>query len=156
MTRPASPWGSPDRMNPPSTKALNRWIQDQPRGEYTCAWCGKTGPDHYVQPQHPFYADGRQGVDGKAPGRCTDCITAAHREHRAARKAQLAAAPRCEVPGCNRRGAWTCAGALLCGGHLKKARIQHARLTVPLGILGGLMEYNKTAVLTWAQGELRP
>lgn len=137
-------------MNPPTDRALIAWYRSQPKGDYTCAWCGKIGPDHYVQPQHPFWAEGRQGIDGKAPARCGDCINEAHRQARERRTAQLAAEPRCEIDGCNRRGAWKIAGALLCGAHLKAAQREHARIAAPLGILGGLVDVNRSTVLHWA------
>jgi len=138
-------------VNPPSTKQLNAWYCDQPRtGNATCTYCGKVGPVHYIQPQHPYYADGREGVF-----RCTDCLDKANVEARAKRKAQLAAEPRCEVTGCKRRGNWRSAGALLCGRHMKAARAGHYKATASFGILGALMEYDCTDVLTWASAPAR-
>ena len=139
-------------MNPPSLKALNTWIRQQPDGDYTCACCGKVGPHYYVQPQHPFWADGKTGLDGKAPARCTDCFNEAHRQARTDRKAELAALPRCEVPGCSRRGAWRSRGVLPCGTHLKNAKNGHARAAMNGGILGALtLDFDRTDILRWAQ-----
>jgi len=133
-------------MNPPTTRRLNAWYAAQPRtGDATCTYCGTVGPVAYVQPQHPFYAEGREGVY-----RCTDCLNAANALRQAARRAQLAAAPRCEVPGCRRRGNWRAAGVLLCGRHLKTAQREHTRVAGGFGILGGLMDYDRIDVLRWA------
>ena len=137
-------------MKPPSPKALDKWTREQPDGDYTCAWCGKVGPHHYVQPQHPYWADGKIGQDGKAPARCMDCYNAAVLKSREDRKAVLKSEPRCEVTGCSRRGAWKSGGALLCGGHLKAAKVGHAKAAAGLGILGCLMEYDRNDILAWA------
>ena len=139
-------------MKPPTDKQFLAWYAAQPQGDYTCAWCGKVGPRHYVQPQHPFWAD-KTGVDGRAPACCTDCHGIHAQERKAQRKTQLAAEPRCEVTSCKRRGTWRTSGALLCGQHLKAARAGHHRATASFGILGGLMEYDKLDVLRWAHGK---
>ena len=50
-------------MNRPTEKQLRAWWNTQPKiGAATCTYCGKVGPVHYVQPQHPCYAEGREGV----------------------------------------------------------------------------------------------
>lgn len=67
-------------------------------------------------------------------GECMECHNRGYHERKEARKKELAALPRCEVAGCKRRGTWTCQGALMCGGHLKRARGKVAAT----GILGFL------------------
>lgn len=69
----------------PSSRAISRWYDQQPDGDYTCADCGKVGPKHYVQPQHPFYAEGRKDV-----ARCSDCINQRNADARARNKAARA------------------------------------------------------------------
>jgi len=133
-------------MRAPTNKQLLAWWSMQPQtGDATCTYCGKVGPVAYVQPQHPFYAEGREGAF-----RCTDCYNATVGRSRAQRKAELAAEPRCEVSGCRRRGNWRAAGVLLCGRHLKAAQREHTRVTGGFGILGGLMDYDRSDVLRWA------
>lgn len=46
-----------------------------------------------------------------------------------ARKEQLAAEPRCEVPTCNRRGAKWAMGVLTCTAHFDRAQAAHRRFT---------------------------
>ena len=75
---------------------------------------------------------------------CQACSHAEYDARKAARKAELAAMPRCEVPGCRARGKWT-VGAIeqvrLCGRHLTAARAAHYRRLEPVGglalFLGG-------------------
>lgn len=93
----------------PSDKALGRWYDEQPTGDRPCSDCGRIGPKHYVQPQHPYYAGGAEGVS-----RCGGCIGKLNLEARARRKAQLAKEPRCESCG-RARLAWTVCGVGLCG-----------------------------------------
>ncbi len=103
-------------MNRPSARAMSEWYEKQPKGERTCSDCGKVGPYYYVQAQHPYYADGLEGVS-----RCSDCITKINQRITEKRKAQLALEPRCSL--CNRRGTFVVAGSvLMCGAHLKKAQ----------------------------------
>ena len=80
--------------------------------EYTCRECGKVGPGHYVQPQPPWAGGGAL---------CADCINAINRRHREERRKQLAAMPRCEVPGCRARATHYHNGTGLCGRHWKRA-----------------------------------
>ena len=79
---------------------------------------------------------------------CHDCYNASVRARRAARKAQLAAEPRCEVPGCKARGAWIAGSerTLLCGRHLKRARVSVSRY----GILGLTATGERKHLLAWA------
>ena len=53
---------------------------------------------------------------------CGPCLASEHAKRKVARKAQLDAMPRCEVPGCKARGAYRLADQrLLCGKHKRKA-----------------------------------
>lgn len=61
-----------------------------------------------MQPQYP---------SGEAL--CLDCWTVQNAKYREERKQALAAAPRCEAPGCKARGAWKTTGVLLCRRHLR-------------------------------------
>ena len=76
----------------------------------------------YVQPQHPW-----RGVSGTAL--CADCIACRNERSREARRAQLAAAPRCEVPGCQRRAAYSHNNVGMCGAHIKRAQAELRRRT---------------------------
>jgi len=107
-----------ETRRPPTNRALSAWYAAQPTGNRTCADCGKVGSSHYVQPQHPFWAEGLEDV-----ARCVDCIGRRIEAGNLRRKAQLAAEPRCEIHGCTRRGAWHVGigRVLLCGGHKKRA-----------------------------------
>ena len=133
-------------MNRPTNRALIAWYATQPQtGDVTCTYCGTVGPVHHIQPQHPFYVEGREGVF-----RCMACHNAAIAGRRAERKAQLAAEPRCEVAGCRRRGNWRTGGVLLCGRHMKAAQREHTRIAASSGIFGGLMDYDRMDLLRWA------
>ena len=70
----------------PSNRALSRWYDAQPDGDYTCTSCGRVGPKHYVQPQHPYYVEGRTGVAS-----CTDCTNRQNEETRARGRAAKSA-----------------------------------------------------------------
>lgn len=111
-------------MKKPTSKALIAWWEAQPKGPRTCTDCGKTDDAAYVQPQHPYYASGRTGE-----ARCTDCITAANKRSREARREELRAAPHCQVGQCEQRGAFRVGGAavLMCGRHKKQAERAHNR-----------------------------
>lgn len=138
MRRPC-PRGNPGA---PSTRALSRWYDAQPDRDYKCTDCGRVGPKHYIQPQHPFYADGREDV-----ARCSDCISRLNREARTRRRQQLASEPRCDVPACGKRGAWDVAGVLLCGAHKRRARDSYAML----GVWGGVAPQDRASILKAAQ-----
>lgn len=60
----------------PTEGQLMEWWSDQPEGTYVCG-CGVTGPKTHVQPQHPYFADGLEGV-----ARCADCIAKINRNRR--------------------------------------------------------------------------
>ncbi len=109
-------------MKAPTPSQLSKWWDNQPSGDYTCTDCGKTDSKSFVQPQHPFFADGHNDV-----ARCADCTSARNRVIDRDRKAELAALPRCEI--CNRRGAWKVGHehVLLCGHHKGKALREYQR-----------------------------
>ena len=133
------------RRNPaaaPSSRALSRWFDAQPDGDYTCTDCGRVGPKHYVQPQHPYYAEGRTGT-----ALCTDCTNRHNAEARAARRRALAEEPRCAAAPCSKRGAWNVAGVLLCGGHKRRVQNAYGRM----GVWAGVAEYDRESILRAAQ-----
>ncbi len=135
-------------MNRPSERALSDWYMAQAKGDRTCSDCGKIGPSHYVQPQHPYYAEGREGVS-----RCSDCINAINVRIKAERKAQLSQEPRCEVDNCKARGTFRVAGpVLMCGRHLKAAQRAHSRAMQSMGGMALFMpvNYNREDVLNMA------
>jgi hypothetical protein len=91
----------------------DRWAQTIDwTATYTCRECSKAGQGYYVQPQ-PAWAGGG--------ALCADCINRINRQIREERRRQLAAMPRCEVPGCNRRATIRHNGTGLCGRHWKRA-----------------------------------
>ena len=95
-------------------KALERWAATVDwSATYTCSRCHRTGPGHEVQPQP------------HGGPLCVGCINEINRQIRAERRRQLAAMPRCEVPGCSRRATvWHPrreGGTGLCGRHWKRA-----------------------------------
>ena len=130
-------------MRRPGPATLSRWYAAQPERDYTCSDCGKVGPKWAVQPQHPYYADGLEGV-----ARCVDCIAAINRRMREERKAQLAAMPRCEVDGCKARATYTVAGVVrMCGRHVRKAEARAAGF----GWLAMAMDYDAATIKSLAQ-----
>ncbi len=135
-------------MNRPSERALSEWYMAQPKGDHTCSDCGKVGPYYYVQAQHPYYAEGREGVS-----RCSDCINAINVRMKAERKAMLDTMPRCEVDGCKARGTFQVAGGvLMCGRHLKATQRAHNRAMQGMGGMGLFMtpNYKREDVLKMA------
>lgn len=110
-------------MQKPGPATYTKWYESLPARDYTCTTCGTTGTKTYVQPIHPYWAGGREDT-----AQCWKCRNSSILEQRAARKAQLAAMPRCEVPNCNARGAWRSLGVLLCTKHLRRAQNAHQRL----------------------------
>lgn len=126
-------------MRPPTPKQLSAHYdatitaakkeQQTDSPTLTCTWCGTTGPYYYVQPQHPFYADGRENA-----ARCIDCHNAENARRKEAARTARAAAPKCEA--CQRsRGTWKALGTLLCGRCLKRARTKIAAQGI-FGFLG--------------------
>ena len=137
--------------NPPSRKAMLAYLEKYPgSATYSCHECGKTDTGYYVQPQHPFYMNGLEGL-----ALCADCIARHNVEYREKRKAQLAEEPRCSVEGCKRRGNWKACGVLLCGHHLKNAKRGHARASASYGpfALFASVWFDRTSILRWASGQ---
>ena len=113
-------------------RQLERWAATVDwQATYTCRNCGRTGPGHYVQPQ----------PEGGAL--CTDCINEINRRIREERRRQLAAMPRCAVPGCNRRATvWHPNrehGTGLCGHHWRRAEQEICRRTAGIPIFGTII-----------------
>lgn len=136
-------------MRPPTTRQLNQWARAQPDGDYTCAECGRIGPSYWVQPRHPYFADGKVGT-----ALCTDCINESHRLAKIERKKQIDAMPRCEIDGCNRRGTFhvgqvACGRVLLCGAHKKKVQAQSQKRNAMECLLWGASVSRET-ILKWA------
>ena len=68
---------------------------------------------------------------------CCPCWNEHVTAWRAARKAELATLPRCEVPGCEHRGTWQfTGGVLLCGWHARTVKTHVQRLRASMGGLG--------------------
>lgn len=103
------------------------------------------------------------GDDGGTARYCCDCSQAAHELERAyreaykrARKRQLADTPRCEVPGCNRRGTWRFPyGVLVCGIHKRRMMGAHCRAADRLSGLAFAIPFysNRADVLAFATEE---
>ena len=86
-----------------------------------CADCGRRDTRHYVQPQHPYWAGGREDV-----ARCGDCLNAINVQMRAERKTQLAGRPK-DCARCGTRPhTWRYAGWKLCGRCYTATRREHA------------------------------
>lgn len=138
-------------MNAPTDKALTRWWDEQPEGNYTCSGCGRTDDKTYVQPQHPFYANGREDT-----ALCGDCLNDANAALRAARKAELDAMPRCEIEGCQRRGAQRLVAVLLCGRHAKRVQEAHHRnmRENPFSIFAPTPDYSRDQLVKMATSQL--
>jgi NMD protein affecting ribosome stability and mRNA decay len=125
------------------TRRQIEWWNAQPDAQ-TCADCGKQGTKAYVQPQ--------QNMNGAAL--CVDCIARRNETWRQNRRAQLAAAPRCEVPGCERRGAWHVGAGrvLMCGAHRRRAHLGFHRANSgnPFALFMPPPS-DRASVLAWAQ-----
>lgn len=135
-------------MTRPTPKALSEWYAAQPKGDRACSDCGKVGPSHYVQPQHPYYAGGVEGLS-----RCGECLGRINQTMRDTRKVELAAMERCEVDGCKMRGTFQVAGGvLMCGRHLHAAQREHARRMAGFGGAGLFMptHHNRESILKLA------
>ncbi len=134
-------------MKVPSDKKLLKWWDEQPRGIYTCSDCGRKDTNSYIQPQHPAYAKGVEGIC-----LCGNCINEHNEKSRKQRKKVLDEMARCEVPGCKHRGTWKVQGTLLCGWHLKRFKKQHNKTMAGAGMLGMFttVEYYKHQILEMA------
>lgn len=126
-------------MKAPTNRQLSWWYEAQPSGTYTCTDCGHQDSKAYVQPQHPYFAEGKTGT-----ALCAPCISLHHEAWKIARKKQLDAEPRCEL--CTRRGLWYVGQGrvLLCGAHKKKVDRAHNRLAVATGGLS-LFQFGQSA-----------
>lgn len=134
-------------MTAPTQRALRTFWESQPEGNYTCSDCGTVGPKAYIQPQHPYYAHGREGT-----ALCSDCISRHNREITAARKAELAAAPRCTL--CKARGTARTYGVLLCGRHLANVKRAHGRTMAGVGGMALFMmppDYSPEQIISMAR-----
>jgi hypothetical protein len=91
--------------------------------------------------------EGREGL-----ALCPNCIAARNATAKTERKRQLAAEPRCEVPGCSRRGAWRVRRVLLCGAHKDRAQRAHLGEMVGAGGLGLFLvpDYDRADILRLA------
>ena len=104
--------------------------------------------------------EGKLGIphDGKYHWYCTDSLCWAigkgHEANyrariKAERKAQLAALPRCEVPGCTRRGALKVAHCMLmCKAHYQAANSK----AQSWGIFGGLLNPSRETLISMVTG----
>lgn len=121
----------------PTERALLKWwnakaaeLEATSVRTLTCADCGRVDATHYVQPQHPYYADGRDDI-----ARCGDCIDRRNNETRAARRDQLAQRPndcqRCAA----RPHTYTYGQYRLCGRCLTRTRREHAAALSSAGTL---------------------
>ena len=102
-----------------------------------------------------MYAHWRR-PDGSWGRGCYECSAATNAQMKAKRKAQLDALPRCEVPGCARRGTMILMGqALMCGKHSKQAQAIHRRIVAETGVLGWFYagSYTKDGLLKMAVGK---
>ena len=118
-----------------TNRALLSWYERKvaeygPDAILTCADCGRQDRHHYVQPQHPSFAEGREDV-----ALCGACIGARNVRYRAERKALLAARPK----DCDRCGArphtWRVAGWKLCGPCKTATMREHAAAASRVGWL---------------------
>ena len=118
----------------------------------TCARCGCVGRKSDVQPQVWNLAEYRRAPSAY----CVPCISASNAEARAARKAALAAAPRCCVPSCGMRANLTHNGTGICGRHFKRARATVERRAVDsgfacFGLFGGPTLLSRAALIEAAR-----
>ena len=139
-------------MNAPSERALIAWWTAKgktfaPGTLLACSDCGKVDSPAYVQPQHPFYAGGRDDI-----ARCGDCIDARNRLARAARKAALAGRPkdcdRCQV----HPHTYIYGGYRLCGRCKTATTREHTEALATAGALGIFATSLLVDTSTWACG----
>ena len=132
----------------PSDKVWLKWMDSQPKGIYTCSGCGKEDREYLVQPQHPAFVNGIEGI-----ALCNNCVAEHARQRREQRKKEIDAMPRCEVPGCKHRGTWAVAGhTMLCGWHLRNVQKLHRKTMAQMGFWGVLCfeGYSKSEILRMA------
>jgi hypothetical protein len=100
--------------------------------------------------------DGPPRIEGGSwVGVCCECWNRGYYARRAARKAELAREPRCEVPACTRRGRYRCGadGVLLCGAHLKRARRARIDAAGPLAFIAWMTQSgtDRASLIAFAQ-----
>jgi len=82
---------------------------------------------------------------------CIDCWNAHVAARRAARRLELAAAPRCEVPSCSKRGVykvgWDPEKVLLCGRHKAQADKRFYTEMAQFGVLASTARLSRTDIL---------
>ena len=84
-------------------------------------------------------------------GQCGECHNKGVFERRAARKAQLAAEPRCEVPGCGRRASQLVAHTtLMCQAHYERAKDRILNRAA-VGMMFGTIVPSKEGLIKAAQ-----
>ena len=109
-----------------------------------CSDCHGTRPSEFGQSYVNELCEYKAGRLIARLGRfqCGGCAADARAKYKAARAAELAAEPRCLVPGCKRRGTFRAGSynaALICGRHLKAAQGEHQKRMSGLGGLGLFM-----------------
>ena len=123
--------GAPEATKPPTNRQLLAWWDAQPKGPRTCTDCGRVDSSSYVQPQHPYWSGGVEGI-----ALCGNCIGRRSDKRRADRKAQLAQRPK----DCARCGArphrWIYGSFRLCGRCLTATKREHSRAMAAAGTLG--------------------
>lgn len=132
------------------TKSWQRAYFDALPNDQTCKECGKRGTKSELHPQVPAT---RAALAAFQPYTlCDGCIRRINQEIDHRRRAQLDAAPRCEVPGCTRRRAWNVAGVQLCGRHKTRAVAGQARAMPALGGIGLFLpvHFSREDVLRYA------
>lgn len=129
----------------PTDRELLRWWDAQPKGERTCADCGRVDSDAYVQPQHPYYAEGRTDV-----ARCGDCINKRNLAHRTARKTDLAQRPKDCARCATRPHTFTYGGFRLCGRCLTLTKREHAKAVAHAGAFAIFAEGLLIDTSAWA------
>ena len=92
-------------------------------------------------------------ADGSWGRGCWDCHRAQEAADKLARKAELDAMPRCQVPGCKRRGTHTLQQGiiLMCGRHTKQVQAQHRRNVG--GFLFACLTYTREQLIRLAQAD---
>jgi hypothetical protein len=98
-------------------------------------------------------------LDGEDVACCGECWNASVAARKAARAAQLAALPRCEVPKCARRARFRCGpdGVGLCGAHLARAKAARIDAAGPLAfVVWAAQEWvDRESLLRFAQAPKR-
>jgi len=95
--------------------------------------------------------------DGSSLWTCQECSNAYHQAWKAARKAQLDAMPRCEIPGCSRRATYSAFSVGMCGFHLNKAQRAHQKAMLTgaggMGLFMPCPTYNREQLIQMARSK---